>query len=151
MNDPGQTPASGRSSFVYTAPMRFIGLDYGTARIGVAVSDEAGAIAFPRTVLPNDDGALAAVGRIVAETGAGTVVMGDARALSGAENKVTARSDAFAEALAAVLTVPVVRTAEGWSSFEAARFAPKGKTHDDAAAAAIILQRYLDMKAGRVE
>ena len=34
--------------------MRFLGIDYGTKRIGLAISDENGKIAFPKEILPND-------------------------------------------------------------------------------------------------
>lgn len=135
----------------YTARMRYIGIDFGRSRIGIAVSDEAGTIAFPRIVISNDANAIEAITRIVKDEKAGAIVVGDARTFSGGENKVTAEADAFADALAAASAVPLHRALEAWSSMEAARYAPNGKKHDDAAAAAIILQRFLDMKAGRVE
>ena len=34
--------------------MRFLGIDYGTKRIGVAVSDENGMLAFPKEIIQND-------------------------------------------------------------------------------------------------
>ena len=40
---------------------------------------------------------------------------------------------------------------EAMSSIEASRYAEKGNEHDDAAAAAVILQRYLDMRGGAVD
>ena len=42
------------------------------------------------------------------------------------------------------VTIPIHRSREAWSSQEAARFAPQGQKHNDSAAAAIILQRFLD-------
>ncbi|MBM3272192.1 Holliday junction resolvase RuvX [Candidatus Kaiserbacteria bacterium] len=131
--------------------MRSIGIDYGSSRIGIAVSDAQGSIAFPRAVIPNDGNALKEIARIVREESISAAVVGDARAFSGGTNAVTAAADAFARELERILEMPVRRVAEAWSSAEAARFAPKGKTHDDSAAAAIILQRFLDMKGNRVE
>jgi putative Holliday junction resolvase len=124
--------------------MRHIGIDFGCVRIGIAVSDAAGSIAFPRAVIANDEKAVAYITRLVEDEQAGVVVVGDARAFSGGENDVTAAADRFAAALAAALAVPVARAPEAWSSAEAARYAPHGKKHDDASAAAIILQRFLD-------
>lgn len=124
--------------------MRHIGIDFGSARIGIAVSDVAGSIAFPRAVIANDGKAVPYVARLVADEQAGVVVVGDARTFGGGENEVTAAADAFATALSRVLSVPVRRAREAWSSAEAARYAPAGKKHDDASAAAIILQRFLD-------
>lgn len=131
--------------------MRSIGIDYGSSRIGIAVSDAEGSIAFPRAVISNNGNALKEVVRIVREESIGVAVVGDARTFSGDENAVTPAADAFARELERVLNMPVHRITEAWSSAEAARYAPKGKTHDDSAAAAIILQRFLDMKGNRVE
>lgn len=124
--------------------MRYIGIDFGRSRIGIAVSDAAGSIAFPRAVIANDERAVPSIARLVEDEHAVAVVVGDARTFSGGENSVTAEADAFTDALAAAVSVPVRRAREAWSSAEAARFAPAGKKHDDASAAAIILQRFLD-------
>lgn len=126
--------------------MRYLGIDYGARRIGVALSDETGGFAFPRETLPNDPTAVDRITAIVAHENVGGIVIGDARAVSGAENPITADADAFARQLEAHAKVPVQRSWEAWSSIEASRFAPKGREHDDAAAAAIILQRFLDVQ-----
>lgn len=125
--------------------MKHLGIDFGSKRVGLAVSDADGRIAFPRGVLPNGEDTLADIADIVAKERIARIVVGDARAFSGAENAVTPEADAFCAALAVRVSVPVERAREAWSSFEAARFAPKGREHDDAAAAAILLQRYLDI------
>ncbi len=127
--------------------MKYLGIDYGSKRMGVAISDERGVIAFPRMVLPNDAALMRALARLITDEKVGHVVVGDARALSGAENPVTQEADAFAESLARESGVPLSRAFEAWSSIEASRYAPEGKGHDDAAAAAIILQRFLDVRA----
>ncbi|MBL8158290.1 Holliday junction resolvase RuvX [bacterium] len=124
--------------------MRYLGLDYGAKRIGIAVSDVAGSFAFPRETIPNDYTAIDRLARLVKEEGVQEVVIGDARAVSGAENPITAESEKFAKMIEMHLRLPVHSVWEAWSSVEAARFAPKGKEHDDSAAAAIILQRHLD-------
>lgn len=124
--------------------MRYLGLDYGAKRIGIAVSDAAGSFAFPRETMPNDATSIDRLARFVKEEKVEEIVIGDARAVSGAANPITAEAEAFSKKLAAHLGMPVHPVWEAWSSVEAGRFAPKGREHDDSAAAAIILQRYLD-------
>ena len=124
--------------------MRYLGIDYGAKRIGLALSDEKGGFAFPHETIPNDMSAIDRITKIIRKEKVGEIVMGDTRADTGAENLISKDADAFAAQLATHTGLPVHRMREAWSSHEAARFAPKGKEHDDTAAAAIILQRYLD-------
>jgi putative Holliday junction resolvase len=125
--------------------MRYLGIDYGAKRIGIALSDESADFAFPRDVIPNDANALGAILALIEAENVGAVVVGDARAASGAENPVTYQADRFCEELEEMIDIPMHRAWEAWSSVEAGRFAPEGK-HDDSAAAAIILQRFLDSR-----
>lgn len=125
--------------------MRYLGLDYGAKRIGVAVSDEAGGFAFPKETIPNDAQAIEGIARMIVEAAIGAVVIGDTRAANGAENPVTFEADRFVEELGERVQIPLHRAWEAWSSIEAGRFAPDGE-HDDSAAAAIILQRFLDTR-----
>ncbi|RJQ34228.1 Holliday junction resolvase RuvX [Candidatus Parcubacteria bacterium] len=128
--------------------MKFLGLDYGAKRVGLALSDDEGKFAFPHIVLQNDRTLLKNIEEIGREKGIEVIVIGDTRALSGEPNPVTKEAQEFSDALASTLSVPVRTVWEAWSSIEASRFAPKGREHDDASAAAIILQRYLDTHAG---
>jgi hypothetical protein len=57
--------------------MRYLGIDYGAKRIGLAVSDEAGTIAFPRETIANMSGAIAAIRAIIQKEHIGFVVVGD--------------------------------------------------------------------------
>ncbi len=124
--------------------MRYLGIDYGERRMGLALSDEKGGFAFPKETIPNDVSAIDRIAKIVKEEGVQVFVMGDTRAANGAENPITPAAEAFAESLTRHTRLPLERVREAWSSVEAGRFAPKGKEHDDAAAAAVILQRFLD-------
>ena len=125
--------------------MRYLGVDYGSQLIGLSVSDEKGEFAFPLGSIRNDTTRIAEIKMIVDEKKIGGIVVGDTLSDTGGRNQVTNDADRFIEELS-VLTIPVSRMREAWSTFEAARFAPEGKKHDDAAAAAIILQRYLETK-----
>jgi putative Holliday junction resolvase len=142
--------------------MRTLGIDYGERRIGLAVSDMSGTLARPlgvvsvRGPLRERVSAVAAeVARTAAEPdGLALVVVGVPRALDGAPHDQTARALAFADALRAVTRVPVAFQDERLTSVEAEqrlavreRDWRKRKARLDAAAAAVILQDYLDRPA----
>ncbi|OGG52371.1 hypothetical protein A3H16_00180 [Candidatus Kaiserbacteria bacterium RIFCSPLOWO2_12_FULL_53_8] len=131
--------------------MKYLGIDYGRKRVGVAVSDAEGKIAFPRTTVTNDDKLLSGLLKLIQNEKIGRIVVGDTRASGGAENPITFEAQAFVEELTKATSVPIEFASEMWSSIEASRYAPENKAHDDGAAAAIILQRYLEMKGGEVE
>ena len=124
--------------------MRYLGIDYGTKRVGVAVSDDAGSFAFPKETLINDHRLVARIAEIAVAEKVQAVVIGDARSLSGGQNTITAEADRFAQNVEAATKLTMFRIREAYSSAEAMRFAPPHHRHDDSAAAAIILQRFLD-------
>lgn len=122
--------------------MRYMGIDYGTKRIGVAFSDEEGVMAFPHSVLPNTKNVVAALVELGRMQGVGAVVAGHSTGLDGKENPVAKRAGACARALADALQVPLFFESEIYSTQAAMR--EQGK-HEltDASAAAIILNSYL--------
>lgn len=125
--------------------MRILGLDYGAKRIGIALSDEGAQFAFPHSTIPNDASAIDRIEDICKKEEVKEIAMGDTRAANEAGNAITEEAEAFAKSLGAHSGKEIKMVREAWSSAEAARFAPKG-VHDDAAAAAIILQRHLDLR-----
>lgn len=142
--------------------MRAVGIDYGDRRIGLAVSDASATLARPlRVVAPRGsmrERAAAVAGEVAAVAagpdGLALVVLGVPRALDGAAHRQTERVLAFADALRAVIGVPLVLQDERLTSVEAeSRLAVrerdwrKRKARLDAAAAAVILQDYLDRSA----
>lgn len=131
--------------------MKYLGIDYGAKRVGLAVSDAGGNIAFPRATLANDEKLLSQISALVKEEKIEALVVGDTRSHGGGDNPVTAEAESFVSILEAEVRVPVERVFEAWSSIEASRYAVKGNEHNDAAAAAIILQRYLDIHPNTVE
>ena len=143
--------------------MRALGIDYGERRIGLAVSDGSGTLARPlRVVSPRgslrERAAAVAVevaGAAAEPDGLGMVVVGVPRALNGMPHDQTARVLAFVEALRAATSLPVALQDERLTSVEAEqrlavreRDWRKRKAKLDAAAAAVILQDYLDRVAG---
>ena len=125
--------------------MKYLGIDYGSKRVGIAASDEGGSIAFPRVVIDNTPHLIEDVLELMKKEGASAVVIGDTRGSGGSANPVTKEAESFAEELV-TRGVAVERVWELWSSIEASRYAEKGNEHEDSAAAAIILQRFLDIK-----
>ena len=133
--------------------MVILALDVGEARIGVAVSDPTGTLATPRGVIRRRSTAAAieAVTRAVADAGAEEVVVGLPISLDGTLHAQARRVQAFAERLRARLRVPVtywderLSTVTAAEALRAAGVRPERiRARIDAAAAAVILQEYLD-------
>jgi len=140
--------------------MRVLGVDYGRKRIGLALSDATGLLARPWKTIASR-GAIPAVAADIAHhvrelrdeaDGIGAVVLGFPRRLSGEPNEQTPLVEALAVALRALIAdLPVVLQDERLSSHAADAILAerekdwkKRKPLLDAAAAAVILQDYLD-------
>jgi putative holliday junction resolvase len=137
--------------------MRVLAIDVGRRRVGLAISDPTGTLARPLTTIAV--GPLDAVDKVVAEIcrlqaeddGVGEVVVGLPRKLDGAASDETAHVEAFIDALKKRTSLAVHVGDERLTSREAeSRLAEREKDWRerkkrlDAAAAAIILQDYLD-------
>ena len=144
--------------------MKYLGIDYGTKKVGTALSDALGTIAFPKEVLKNDEQLLIKIQKIVEDEQVGTIVIGKSLNLTGEKNRVQQKIDQWKQELQEALgeQVRIEEQDERMSSFAANSFLfgkgnvsrerygeKKRRAHqgdDDARAAAIILQRYLDRK-----
>src|SRR5439155_14363676 len=87
--------------------VRVVGLDLGARRIGVAVSDPTGTLASPYEVVERSSRVYEDIRRIVEETGAERVVVGLPLSLDGRSGAAADAATEEAEALRAVLPVPV--------------------------------------------
>lgn len=132
--------------------MRYLGIDYGTKKVGIAVSDESGQMGFPHSVLPNDERLLSSIVALLRKEDAEAIVMGESLALDGSDNPVAKEAKAFAEALKAEAGVPVYFEMEAFTTQEAGRGidGARGGTREgvDAQAAALILTSYLGRNHG---
>jgi putative Holliday junction resolvase len=140
--------------------MRVLGIDVGARRVGLAISDVTQTLARPLTTLAvngRDDAVarvLLEIERLGAEEdGLGAIVVGLPAKLDGSPSEQTSRVEAFVNALAARTSLPIIRVDERLTSREAeSRLAQRErdwrrrKARLDAAAAAVILQDYLDQK-----
>jgi putative Holliday junction resolvase len=124
--------------------MKYLGIDYGTKKVGIAISDDGGEFAFPKEIVAASD-ALERIAVLCATENIATVVIGESVAGNGEKNEVAEAANAFAKAFAAKTKLPVVFEREDFSSVEAHRFQTKAGNRDDSAAA-IILQRFLDKR-----
>lgn len=141
--------------------MRHLGVDYGTSKVGIALSDEAGKMGFPHAVLPNDEKLLDTVIALMKEKEVGMLVFGESLDFSGNGNPVLAKAHAFANVLHERTQVPVSWEQEMLTTQEARRgfdgmhpqhSANTSRTRTnagvptgvvDASAAALILTSYL--------
>lgn len=130
--------------------MKYLGIDYGAKRIGLAVSDAGGTIAFPRETITNMRGVIGSIQKLIKDEKIDYIVVGDTKSYGGIPNPVTLQVRDFVDDLKKAVDLPIASSWEAGSTMEANRYDPSG-AHNDAAAAAVILQRYLDIKTGRVD
>ena len=140
--------------------MRFLGIDFGTKRIGLALSDENGTLAFPKEIVLNDGETIKKIGDIIAKEKVSEIVIGESVDFSGKLNALSARIEVFILELKENFDIEIHKQKEFLTSVEA-RKSKDGKkdlspsqAHSkakqiksgriDASAAALILQRYLD-------
>ncbi len=132
---------------------KLLAIDFGTKRVGYAVSDATQTIAFPREALPAHplDVLLAALREVINTEKISAIVIGLPLDAENEEGESAKKVRAFGEEVVRAFSLPVVYTDESYSSNEALSKIPlrkdRGKTgRRDAVAAQIILQRYLDSK-----
>ena len=128
--------------------MRMLGIDYGTKKIGLAMSDEDGRVAFPRSVLKNDAQAISVILEIFKKEKIDGIVLGESLNFKGEPNKVMEKISEFKIALEKAIGVPVYFESEFLSSKQARNIHDSGELND-ASAAAIILQSYLDKEKSK--
>jgi len=137
---------------VRDARRRILGLDLGSRRIGLAVSDEEARIAFPEGTLERRtlEADLTALRRLVEERGVGRIVVGLPKHLSGRVGPEAQAAQAFAARLAEETGLPVETLDERWTTLEAERAlrasgrrGARRRAVIDAVAASLILDTYL--------
>ncbi|MBP9711239.1 MAG: Holliday junction resolvase RuvX [Candidatus Pacebacteria bacterium] len=132
--------------------MKYLGIDYGTKRIGVAQSDEGGMIAFPLATVTAGTQAVQEVAQLALDNRIEKIVIGESKNFAGEANAVMKDIEQFKAALAEATKLPVEYEPEFMTSAQAARqgLDKRGegnkKEDIDASAAALILQAFLDRK-----
>ncbi len=137
--------------------MRVMAVDFGTVRIGTAISDELKMFASPYKVVAASPDALRELASIALEKEVELVIIGMPYALDGSESAMTLQTKAFATKLRPLLRCPLEEWDESFSSRSAAeRMRGAGmkkkkrqqKGTADTWAAAVVLQEYLDSVRG---
>jgi len=137
--------------------MRYLGIDYGSKRVGLAISDEGGVLAFPYKILSNNLELVDYIHNICGEEEISAIVLGESHDLSGQPNKIMGSIEEFKRNLETELDIPVFFQKEFMTTIEARGRGGKEinnakkivkikQERADASAAALILSRYLDKK-----
>lgn len=141
--------------------MKHLGIDYGTKRIGLAVSNTEGTVSFPKETIPNTSNTLQTIISVIESESVQKVVVGKSLDAWGNDNNIQKEIEKFIHILeSALAAIDIVQQDERGSSIAAASHLyskgniankkwtgkdnAKKREHNDAHAAAIILQRYLD-------
>lgn len=125
--------------------MRILGIDYGSKRVGVALTDESGSMAFPHVVLPNTPNLLRELEHIITEKKVGLIVIGHSIDKENKPNKIQAAIEELMTDLTLATGLPVELQAEQFSTQAALQIQGR-TTMTDAAAAALILDSYLTQR-----
>jgi putative holliday junction resolvase len=137
--------------------MKYMGIDYGTKKIGLALSDSSGKMAFPFTLLKNTTSPVDDIVSLVKKEAVGHIILGYSVNNEGIENSVMKYVHEFKKKLEEQILIPVSFQKEFMTSvFARQNFVGKEKNNarqikqkkvgdDDMAAATLILQRFLDI------
>ena len=139
--------------------MRCLGIDFGSSRIGIAISDELGMLAHPLETIPNDSLFLSKLQKIVLEKGISRIVLGIPRNMDGSYGPAAEKAKLFLSQLKAEFPgVQLISWDERLTTVEAQRLLhaagrdiKKSRPVIDQVAAQVLLQSYLDSVAGAGE
>ena len=125
--------------------MRYLGIDYGVKRVGMATGDSDGGVAFPYTVLPNDKKLISTIKGLCDKEHIAEIILGESLDYKMKPNVIMEKIAPFKKELESATNLPVLFEREFMTSAAAVHLQGKGEMID-ASAAALILQSYLDKK-----
>ncbi len=135
---------------------RLLGIDYGSKRIGVALSDESGVFALPHSVIQNSGNSVSDILKICTENHVSTIVVGESKDFEQKDNPIMSEIREFAHDVrnkgVVVIFQPEFMTSQQAERMHTRREeSPRLNREEkndmlDASAAAIILQSYIDTK-----
>ncbi|MCA1831539.1 MAG: Holliday junction resolvase RuvX [Actinomycetota bacterium] len=135
---------------------RVLGIDPGTKRIGVALSDPDGLIASPHTVIEASDNDAREISRIANDNDVEEIVIGYPRRLDGSSGPAAQQAEVLADHVRAAVSIPVRLWDERLTSAQAEKDMVahgvkrrRRRSEVDRVAAALILQSYLDARRSR--
>lgn len=122
--------------------MKRMGIDYGSVKIGIALTDDGGAMAFPYEVVPNDKNFMSYVEELVSERGVKEIVIGHSLNNQGEPNKIHTAVEEFIADVTLSLGIPVHLEPEQYSTQQATHIQGRS-AKTDAAAASLILDSFI--------
>jgi len=137
---------------------KVLGIDYGNVRIGVALSDEAGIVAFPKESIKNTSKSdvLKRVKELVEAENVSEIVVGMPYSMEGSKSDQTKLTEKFIDFLKVNIDIPIEIYDERLTSIESDVIlntlrlrGDKRKTERDIIAASLILQNYLELKRNK--
>ncbi|RAP29803.1 Holliday junction resolvase RuvX [Candidatus Marinamargulisbacteria bacterium SCGC AG-343-D04] len=130
---------------------RVLGIDFGTVRIGIAISDPLGMTAQPKPFIKQSETSFSEIIQLVNDYDIKTIVIGLPKHTRGGHTKKSEEVAEFSEKLKEHITIPIVFRDERFSTQAASKQLSvtglnqkKQKTKIDSQAAAFVLQGYLD-------
>lgn len=123
--------------------MRYLGIDFGSKRVGIAISDEDGDLAFPYSVIKTGNSLMDEILDIVKKENIERIVIGESKNFQGEPNKIMKKLWGFKNELKDKTKIEIIFEPEFLSSAQAEKIQGKNDMID-ASAAAIILQSYID-------
>lgn len=124
--------------------MKLMGIDYGSKRVGIALSDEEGRMAFPHSVLENDSTLLDTLEKLIRDGHVVRIIMGHSIDLNGTPNALQRDIEEMSTKLTLRTGLPVELHPEHFTTQEAKHI--QGKTDKiDASAATLLLNSYIQM------
>ena len=137
--------------------MRILAIDHGTKRMGVAISDELGMIAQPLEFIPAEPFAelIDRLNEIIGAKQVELILVGMPRNMNGSYGPAALKVQEFVAVLKDAVTIPIQTLDERLTSVQANRFLTEAELGGrrrrekvDKSAAAVLLQGYLDSRAG---
>lgn len=119
-----------------------MGIDFGSKKIGIALTDDAGNMAFPHEVVPNDARFFSTIEQLVTERKVAEIVVGQSLDNQGNANAIQTAINDFITEVTLHIGIPVHLEPEQYSTQQAARITGKNEK-TDAAAAALILESFI--------
>lgn len=124
--------------------MRWLGVDPGTVRVGIAICDDQERLAVPLEIVPAS-AAVPALRAIARREAVGGIVIGLPVSLDGVERASAAAARKLGERVRRVLGLPVEYEDERWTTVAAEQDLPRGQRSDDLAAT-LLLQQFIDRR-----
>ena len=125
--------------------MKLLGIDYGAKRVGIALSDDGGSIAFAKAVLSSGPELLGEIGKLCDSEKVEGVVIGESKNFAQEENSIMKDVHKLKAKIEETTKLPVYFEPELMTSMEAQHIQGQNNMND-ASAAAIILQSFINRK-----